>query len=338
MKLERVDPAAEPGQVRACHGIYLAGAALDDPGEPPMSFPVFRGWLTYGWSEDPSETWLARDRDGTACGWFRLTLPERENRRYGYLKVVVHPQRRRAGLGRSLLGHATSRALRSGRELLTGEAREGSAGEAFARAVGARQGITEVLRVLWLNRIPPGHLASLRAQAEAASAGYSLLTWEGPVPPGLRQAVAAVNAAEADIPMDPGQEAPVWDAERVRQCGLRVAAQGLRSYSVAAQHHASGELAGITQLDVDPLAPEWGFQGLTAVARPHRGRRLGLRLKVAMLEWLGKAEPQLTRIITGNADTNDHMNSINAELGFEVLGRMGSFELAAAAARGPEAG
>ena len=35
-----------------------------------------------------------------------------------------------------------------------------------------------------------------------------------------------------------------------------------------------------------PEAPSWGFQELTAVTRPHRGHRLGLLVKAAMLEWL----------------------------------------------------
>ncbi len=52
---------------------------------------------------------------------------------------------------------------------------------------------------------------------------------------------------------------------------------------------------------MDPAEPSWGLQELTAVARPHRGHRLGLLVKVAMLELLARREPQLTQVITGNA-------------------------------------
>jgi len=38
-----------------------------------------------------------------------------------------------------------------------------------------------------------------------------------------------------------------------------------------------------------------------------------------MLEWLAEAEPRLERIVTGNAAANDHMISINEELGYELL-------------------
>jgi hypothetical protein len=140
------------------------------------------------------------------------------------------------------------------------------------------------------------------------------------VPEEHLQAVAAINGdAEADMPRDPGQEAQRWDPERVRLDERRVAAQGLRSYTVAARSLATGELAGLTQMAIDPAQPAWGYQELTAVARPHRGHRLGLLVKAAMLDILAGREPQVTRILTGNADANKHMMAINAELGYAVL-------------------
>jgi hypothetical protein len=94
---------------------------------------------------------------------------------------------------------------------------------------------------------------------------------------------------------------------------------GMRGYSVAAVHDATGDMAALTQLEVDPEAPEWGHQGLTAVTRPHRGHRLGLLVKAAMLEQLAAAEPAMERIETGNADANEHMIAVNETLGYEVL-------------------
>jgi hypothetical protein len=84
--------------------------------------------------------------------------------------------------------------------------------------------------------------------------------------------------------------------------------------------------------------PEWGFQELTAVARPHRGHRLGLRLKLAMLDRLALQEPQLTRIMTGNTAGNDHMIAINEQLGFRVLDRWPCRELGVADVPAPPAG
>jgi len=96
---------------------------------------------------------------------------------------------------------------------------------------------------------------------------------------------------------------------------------------VAAQCASGGEFAGLTQLAVDPQNPQWGLQELTAVARRHRGHRLGLLLKIAMLDLLAEREPQLRWIITGNADGNAHMIAINALLGFQIFDRWASWQL-----------
>lgn len=329
MKLEQFDPAAGGGPVRACHEIYLAGVPADDPDGPPMSRRHFAGWLEAGWTPDLSECWLARDDSGAPCGWYRISLPQRENRHLAEVAPVVHAPRRRAGLGTELLRLAAARAHDLGRTVLLGEARAGSPGSEFARSAGARAGITEVRRVLDVSAVPPGRLAGLRREAGAAARGYSLLSWEGPVPEEHLAGVAAINAATADIPREPGHEAQHWDAERVRTGDRATAALGVRSYTAAARCNASGELAGLSHVMVDPADPAWGFQGLTAVTRPHRGHRLGLLVKAAMLELLGEREPGLARIITANAEQNKYMIAINDALGHGILDRLTSWEVEA---------
>jgi GNAT superfamily N-acetyltransferase len=334
MDLEQFDPAAGGAPVRACHQIHLAGRPFDDPHGPGMPARTFAAWLAPGWTGDPAEAWLARTAAGPA-GWYVLRLPQRENRHRAMLAVEVHPDHRRQGLGRALLRHAVGRARQHGRTLLGGDAREGSAGSAFARAAGARSEITEVRRILQLNGKPQAELPALRAAAERAAAGYALRHWAGPAPAALMADMARLYADTADIPREEALEPEIWDPERVRldeQRGLRM---GLRKYTVAAVPPGGAGLAGLTTLAVDPPIPEWGFQELTVVARAHRGHRLGLLLKVAMLDLLQRREPQLARIITGNADRNRHMIAINTALGFTVLDRWPAWQLDLAAQPGP---
>jgi GNAT superfamily N-acetyltransferase len=332
MDLERFDPATEAGPLHACHAVYVTAARADNPRLPRMTLPVFRSWMTYGWTEDPSQAWLARDHAGDVCGWYVLTLPERENRHTALLTPVVHPSRRRGGLGTTLVAHAARGAREAGRTLLRSDSEEESAGEAFARALGARQQLSEVRRVLRPGSVPAERLTALRSRAESAAAGYSLVSWAGRVPEDRVADLAALYGAEADAPRDAGSEAQRWDVARVRLADQRAAEQGLRSYAVAAHREAGGELVAFTELFVDPLDPRWGFQGLTAVLAPHRGHRLGLLVKVAMLELLAEREPQLAEVVTGNADGNEHMIAINTELGYEVLDRQLWWELDVAAA------
>jgi RimJ/RimL family protein N-acetyltransferase len=330
MHIERFDAETDRDLVRACHEIHVAAAPVDVPGEPPMSDRFFAGWLRMYWTEDRPETWLARDAAGVPSGWYSLTLPARENTHLAYLTPVVGLGYRRHGIGTALVRHAAGRAQAGGRALLSAECTLGSPGEAFSRALGARAGMTEASRVLHLRAIPDGHLARLRERARAAGGGYALLSWEGPAPDRYIGQVAALNQDGEDAPHEAGHEAQRWDVARVRAAEQRAAGQGLRLYSVAARSERTGELAALTELQVDPQAPEWAYQGLTVVARAHRGHRLGLLVKVAMLERLAGREPQLERIITGNADVNEHMIAINVALGYQILDHWLSWELAVA--------
>ena len=106
--------------------------------------------------------------------------------------------------------------------------------------------------------------------------------------------------------------------EAAERGDMQVRFAGNRGYSIAAVHDATGEMAALTQLFVDPADPDWGHQGLTGVTRPHRGHRLGLLTKAAMLEWMAVAEPQLEHIETNNASVNSYMISVNEALGFEL--------------------
>jgi RimJ/RimL family protein N-acetyltransferase len=83
-------------------------------------------------------------------------------------------------------------------------------------------------------------------------------------------------------------------------------------------HEETGEIAALTQVFVDPGEPTWGHQGLTGVTRPHRGHRLGLLTKAAMLDWLATAEPGIERIETNNAAANSYMIAVNEALGYEL--------------------
>jgi RimJ/RimL family protein N-acetyltransferase len=131
-------------------------------------------------------------------------------------------------------------------------------------------------------------------------------------------------AALNDAPHDPHIAPAVWDARRVRERvnGLRPH-YGLRTYSIAAVQADTGEPAALTEVAEDPADPGWGHQMLTGVTREHRGHRLGLLVKTAMVEWLRAAEPALERIQTWNAESNRYMIAVNEALGYTILGQPG---------------
>jgi GNAT superfamily N-acetyltransferase len=320
MRITRLDHADHDG-VRACYDVWLAAHAVDDPLSPSLSLPVFQHWLARGWESEPSETWVAVDEaTGETVGWYRIELPDLENRHRASGSPTVRPASRRRGAGTALLRHEVERARANGRTVLRGGALVGSAGDAFARQAGAEASMVDARRVQDLRKIPPGLVASLRETAAGAAAGYSLESWTGPTPEEHLDRVAAGFNAMNDAPHSPDREDDIWDAQRVCERADAAVREGcLRGYSIAAIAESTGEMAGLTQVFVDPEYPEWGHQGLTAVTRPHRGHRLGLLIKAAMLEWLATEEPKLERIATDNAATNKYMIAVNETLGYELM-------------------
>jgi hypothetical protein len=196
--------------------------------------------------------------------------------------------------------------------------RVGSPGAVFATAVGARPGMLDVRRKLAVDAALRARLASLRAGAEDRAAGYSLRSWSGPTPAELVTGVCAVVNALADAPHDAEYEPERWDAARLRMYEERAVARGARTHSVAAIAPDGSEVAALTEVRVSAEKPDWGSQQITAVTRPHRGHRLGLLVKVAMLELLADREPALAEIVTFNAEQNEHMVAVNEQLGYQI--------------------
>jgi GNAT superfamily N-acetyltransferase len=322
MRIEQADLAdlADGRALRACHEVYLAARRTDHPDEPGLTYRTFSGRLTVGWEGDPREVWLAWAGDA-AAGWYRLELPDQENRDRAWLELTVRPEQRRRGIGTALLRHAADRARALGRSVISGHAADGSPGEAFIRAAGASPQMADIQRAMDVGKLTQAERARLREPAERAAAGYSLVSWTGPVPDELIGHVAQLYTALNDAPLAPGEAPQTWDAKRVRERINELRPRlGFRVHSVAARHDATGELAALTEMGIDPGEPRWGHVFSTAVTRKHRGHRLGLLVKVAMLDLLAEAEPQLERVVTMNAESNAHMIAVNEALGYTILG------------------
>jgi GNAT superfamily N-acetyltransferase len=331
MQFERFDAASDSQRLGSCYEIFVAAQRVDDPGLPDPSLPSFRHRWTPGFRGLHRETWLGVDDAGVPVGCYMLTLPDKENRAIGWCVLAVAPDRRRLGAGRALLEHCAGRARLAGRVRLAGEARAASPGSAFAAAAGERSGIAEVFRRLDIDAGVAARIASLKAVASPHAAGYSLVSWVGASPADSLADQALIQNAMADAPRDAGVEPETWDAERIHELERTCFGSGQQFYSVAGRHEASGRLVALTQVYVEPGTPGWAFQMDTAVLPEHRGHRLGLLVKIAMLDLLAVHEPGVRRILTGNAASNEHMIAINEELGFTPGSVYQSWELDLAA-------
>ena len=323
----RFDPKTDIEQLRACFDMTQAGWPVDHPDEGPWAVGPFAGKWGPGFDGAPRQAWLAIDSSGQRAGGYLLRLPDRENFAMADCTLIVAPGSRRRGIGTALIAHCSRQARAAGRSRLVGHVRDESPGAAFAAAAGARGGIQQIIRTLTIDGGMPARLAKLRKDAEARAAGYQLVSWLGPTPDEFVDQVARVHTAMVDAPRDAGVDPTTWDGDRVRHVDKTLVEHGLTGYSVAARHERTGALAALTQMCTQPDARDWAFQQITAVRAEYRGHRLGLLLKLAMLELLHEHEPGVRHIQTSNAGENAHMIAINEQLGFTIAGVSRDWEL-----------
>jgi GNAT superfamily N-acetyltransferase len=275
------------------------------------------------------ELWLGCV-DGTPVVLSELKLPLLDNLSNAVCVIATHPAFRRRGYGTAMLEHVISRATLHGRSRLISEISEPLVpldpatpvpGVALATLVGARAVTSEVRRALKIDKLDDDELARLRDDAVAHSEGYSLIQWDGSAPTEILEDLATLLARMTlDAPLEElDWEPELWTPQRYREQEERIVAGGQRRLSTAARHDESGQIVAMTDIGIALGRPEIADQWATIVLPAHRGHRLGMRVKLANLEFLRRSRPQVTLINTWNAAINDHMVSINEAMGFRAV-------------------
>ena len=317
MEIEKVD-WSDADAVRRLVAVTNAARLVDSPWLHPLTEHECVGDLRYGWDGEPKAAFVATV-GGIDVGWGGYEVSAYDNLHLAWLEVEIEPSRRRLGHGGALLGALVARAHAEGRTTVGVAGWDAAAPRAFAARHGFAEKSVEVHRRQHVEG-PPG--LPLPEVAE-----YELVRWPALTPDGELAALAELTAAINDAPTDDlDVEDEAFPPERIAAYEHAWASRGNRLYRLVARHRATGALAGQTVVAVDGERPELGEQHDTSVVAAHRGHRLGLLLKLAMLHWLATAEPQLREIDTWNAESNDHMIGVNELLGYRIMGRVLDFQ------------
>lgn len=258
-----------------------------------------------------------------ATGWFTENLLENRDKVFAIPRVV--PGEERQGFGTAMLAHLEAVARDAGATYVDSTCRwpfaagpegEGTRQMAFATRHGYHLGLVDIERRL---RLPVGEDTLERLAAEAAQHhhGYELVSWVGRIPDELVEQWAVIVASlSTEAPVgENAREADTPSVEAVRAEEAQHGPMGVTTYNTVALT-SDGEVAAYTQLAKTTFDPGLAFQWGTLVRRAHRGRRLGLAVKVANLRLLQREYPEGRTLMTDNASVNDHMIAVNEALGF----------------------
>jgi len=321
VELTWIDPQHLDGRdVAGAVAVREAARLVDCPHQPGTTVSSFTAGLRHGWDGNPSSFAVAREPDGRVVAVLEVHLPRWDNIHLGWVEVTIDPLCRRRGLGRRLFETAVERVHANGRTVVLAESWDGSAGVGFLKSMGFDRASEAVQRRQDLLNLDWARLDGEYAAAESHAGGYELVRMPGATPESMMDDVVRMISAINDAPTDDLDiEDEVFSPERVRAFDAAQAAHNRRVYRIAARERDTGVLAGHTQVGVESDHPWQCWQFDTCVLRDHRGHRLGVLLKIAMLRWLREVEPQLRTLDTWNAASNAHMIGVNEVLGYRVV-------------------
>lgn len=291
--------------------------AMADP--DPRAFRL--GWS--GWAGDRV----------VAVGWLHGSTVD--NLELADVLVCCAPPERGRGYAAAMLAHVEEQARARGRERLVGEVSwpygsgatgAGSGDLAWARRHGFDLALVDVQRRLELP-VPGELLSALASEAAGHHDGYVIRSFTGRVPDDLVSGWAALTGSLAsEAPSgDIAREAEATDPAAIRAEEALLERQGrVRLGAVALA--PGGDVVAYSDVVVTVHESERAYQWGTLVRPDHRGHRLGLAVKVANLRLLQETQPQVTTLVTFNADVNAPMVAVNDRLGFRPVQWLGELQ------------
>jgi GNAT superfamily N-acetyltransferase len=300
--------------------ISNATQALDAPAAVPFQEDSLRLELLHGWDDRPVDV-LALALDGEeAVGWGAARFAYWDNPTVAELALDVHPDYQRRGFGTELLELLRRSSAERGRGRLDAYGWAGADSEQFLPRRGFRVAQRGIQRRIDPATVDWSAIERLSTDATEMSEAYELVPLVGRTPPDMVDDLVDVWAAINDAPLDDLQAEPdEFSAARLHAFDSAMAARGQEVYRFLARRRDDGAWAGHTVVCVDRHRPGVAFQEDTTVVASHRGHRLGIRLKTAMLQLLREAEPALTTIDTWNAVSNGHMIAVNDAIGCRAI-------------------
>jgi GNAT superfamily N-acetyltransferase len=324
MEIRRLDPH-DAAELARFHATGDAAERFERPFAANWSLDELRLELTEPDPMERKDAVVAVDGDEVVGAGMAFSATQ-DNLHLSWLAPWVEPERRRRGIGSAVLAelvaicradHRTDLVMETGYPF---ERRADHPYRRFAEKNGFHLANTEIRRT----RPLPVHdvdLDALVAEAAPHHEGYRIETFEQPLPEELLESLCAahnrlaVDAPGGDLSFEPEALTPeLW---RVHEETMRK--QGRRRISTLAITD-TGEVAGYNDLVVPPEDLPNVWQWGTLVVAEHRGHRLGLAMKARGLQELQRrVGPERTRVLTGNAEQNRYMVSVNERLGFRPV-------------------
>ena len=318
--VEEVDTTTAPEPLlREMHQHYVGHDAELLPDDPPQPFEQrVVGWRHIPEHEDVHR-WVLRE-DGELKAAAVTYMDKYEDLNNGFARIYVRPEDRRRSLAKQLAAVAFDVFEAGDRKSLITDVPEGSPIEPKLKKLGMKKSYQDKRSRLMIADLDWGLMDTWIDKAAERATGYDLLYLESPFPDEHLENWCAVMGVMNTIPKEDLEfENTTYTPEKWRDIEEKDLAKGNRLLAHVAVETETGQFVGLSEIFVQKYQPDQAWQGDTGVHPDHRDKGLGRWLKAATIKKTLADHPEIERVDTYNAGSNEPMLNINVAMGYKPI-------------------
>lgn len=320
IQIEQIEtPSAPDALLRELARYYVVVEAEDMPGDPPTPFAMRLADWRQNLDFYPVKRWALRE-DGQMSAVGVVAYDLEQNLENGTFRVHVHPEKRGRGYARAIAGPMFDELEAAGRHRVDTWVKKGEPAESLMARLGLKSVYVDKRSRLTIADLDHELMRSWVERSQERADDYELIYQTVPFPDEMIDKFCEMTLIMNTAPReDVEEEDEVLTPEMWRKLEATVIASQCQLHTVIAAHRPTGAYVGYTQIKTQDLQPDLAWNWDTGVDPGHRNRGLGRWLKASMIERIVSEYPDVERVDTFNAGSNEPMLNINEAMGFRPV-------------------
>jgi GNAT superfamily N-acetyltransferase len=320
IRIEQIDQRSAPEETMTkLYELWCLWDAEALPDDPPEPYAQWIADMRHHLITRYSPKWLLYE-GAQLAGMAAAYMNTEQNLENAHGVVHVHPDHRGRGHARRLTEVMVAELERQGRTRLGIGIPSHFEGRGLAELVGLSPVMREKRSRVRLAEIDQDLIRSWIDRGPLRASDYELFFSRSPMTEEIVEDFVKLQHVMNTAPREDYEEDDeTFTVQEWRNRERDAVSRSEEIFTYVARRKSSGEFAGYTNIVYQGLYPQLAWQWDTGVDPAHRNKGLGRWLKAAMIEKVMESFPEVERIDTFNAGSNEAMLNINVEMGFKPI-------------------